>query len=55
VSKATETLEGAMKLAMAGRPKVGGFPYLKPAGEAKRDGRKFGSDFDGDDSQNVRR
>jgi uncharacterized protein YbcV (DUF1398 family) len=28
VSKAIENLEGAMKRAMAGRPKVGGFPYL---------------------------
>jgi uncharacterized protein YbcV (DUF1398 family) len=28
MSKAIETLEGAMKQAMAGRPKVGGFPYL---------------------------
>jgi uncharacterized protein YbcV (DUF1398 family) len=28
VSKAIETLEAAMKRAMAGRPKVGGFPYL---------------------------
>jgi uncharacterized protein YbcV (DUF1398 family) len=28
MSKAIETLEGAMKRAMAGRPKVGGFPYL---------------------------
>ena len=28
MSKAIENLEGAMKRAMAGRPKVGGFPYL---------------------------
>ena len=28
MSKAIETLEAAMKRAMAGRPKVGGFPYL---------------------------
>ena len=28
MSKAIETLEAAMKQAMAGRPKVGGFPYL---------------------------
>jgi uncharacterized protein YbcV (DUF1398 family) len=28
LSKAIETLEAAMKRAMAGRPKVGGFPYL---------------------------
>jgi uncharacterized protein YbcV (DUF1398 family) len=28
MSKAIETLGGAMKRAMAGRPKVGGFPYL---------------------------
>jgi uncharacterized protein YbcV (DUF1398 family) len=28
VSKAIENLEGAMKRAVAGRPKVGGFPYL---------------------------
>jgi uncharacterized protein YbcV (DUF1398 family) len=28
VSKAIENLEGAMKRAIAGRPKVGGFPYL---------------------------
>jgi uncharacterized protein YbcV (DUF1398 family) len=28
VSKAIETLEAAMKKAMSGRPKVGGFPYL---------------------------
>src|ERR1700743_3590521 len=28
MSRAIETLEGAMKRAMAGRPKVGGFPYL---------------------------
>jgi uncharacterized protein YbcV (DUF1398 family) len=28
MSKAIETLESAMKRAMAGRPKVGGFPYL---------------------------
>jgi uncharacterized protein YbcV (DUF1398 family) len=28
MSKAIENLEGAFKRAMAGRPKVGGFPYL---------------------------
>ncbi len=28
MSKAIEKLEAAMKRAMAGRPKVGGFPYL---------------------------
>jgi uncharacterized protein YbcV (DUF1398 family) len=28
MSKAIETLEAALKRAMAGRPKVGGFPYL---------------------------
>ena len=28
MSKAIETLEAAMKKAMSGRPKVGGFPYL---------------------------
>lgn len=28
MSKSTENLESAMKRAMAGRPKVGGFPYL---------------------------
>ena len=28
MSKAIENLEAAMKRAMAGRPKVGGFPYL---------------------------
>jgi uncharacterized protein YbcV (DUF1398 family) len=28
VSQAIETLEAAMKQAIAGRPKVGGFPYL---------------------------
>lgn len=28
MSKAIETLESAMKRAMAGRPKAGGFPYL---------------------------
>jgi uncharacterized protein YbcV (DUF1398 family) len=28
VSKAIENLEAAMKRAMGGRPKVGGFPYL---------------------------
>jgi len=28
MSKAIETLQAAMKRAMAGRPKVGGFPYL---------------------------
>jgi uncharacterized protein YbcV (DUF1398 family) len=28
MSKAIETLESAMERAMAGRPKVGGFPYL---------------------------
>lgn len=28
MSKAIETLEAAQKRAMAGRPKVGGFPYL---------------------------
>lgn len=28
MSRAMETLEAAMKQAMAGRPKVGGFPYL---------------------------
>ena len=28
MSKATETLEAAMKQAVANRPKVGGFPYL---------------------------
>jgi uncharacterized protein YbcV (DUF1398 family) len=28
MSKATDALEAAMKLAMAVRPKVGGFPYL---------------------------
>src|SRR5271169_4270975 len=28
VSKAIETLQAALKRAMAGRPKIGGFPYL---------------------------
>ncbi len=28
MSKATENLQAAQQLAMAGRPKVGGFPYL---------------------------
>jgi uncharacterized protein YbcV (DUF1398 family) len=28
MSKAIETLQAALKRAMAGRPKVGGFPYL---------------------------
>jgi uncharacterized protein YbcV (DUF1398 family) len=28
MSKATETLQAALQRAMAGRPKVGGFPYL---------------------------
>jgi uncharacterized protein YbcV (DUF1398 family) len=28
MSKATENLQAAMQRAMAGRPKVGGFPYL---------------------------
>lgn len=28
MSKATENLESAQRRAMAGRPKVGGFPYL---------------------------
>ena len=28
MSKATENLEAALKRAMAGRPRVGGFPYL---------------------------
>jgi uncharacterized protein YbcV (DUF1398 family) len=31
MSKAIEILEAAMKRAMAGRPKVGGFPYLAEA------------------------
>jgi hypothetical protein len=28
MSKATENLEAALQRGMAGRPKVGGFPYL---------------------------
>lgn len=28
MSKAIETLQAAQKRAMAGRPKIGGFPYL---------------------------